>query len=189
MSDDDLARGIVAAALARLDEIQEPLRILLGNDGELLANYFMRLHHQDSIHELRTQGFKTNDIVEIDESIVDLLGTSQIKINGIAIDLEMRELLVVFVLARKARGLASARGTSAPFITVSILIAEIDRVKAEANRSELWVNAIDTDVHRAVASLRKKIGEAGFNRNLIENKRNNGYRLSTPHWNLIPVQN
>ena len=191
MNDDALTRSLVAATIARLDEALLPLRNLLSaaHPGEELATYYMRLHHQTSIRELRAHGFKTNDLLEIDPSIAGLLRKSQIKINGSPIELEIRELLLIFVLAQTARN-SSVRsgiwsGSEEGFVTVATLLEEIDRAKAEANLGELWSNAIDTDVHKAVASLRQKIESSGFNRNLIESKRGSGYRLSTPVWNLI----
>jgi hypothetical protein len=191
MNDGAMIRGLVAAMLTRLDEATLPLRDLLSaaNSGEGLAGYFMCLHHQQSLQEMRTQNYKTNDILEIGDDVLEVLKKSGISINGTSLDLEVRELLLLLVLARQARSplrdRAHIRGTEARFTRVATLIEEIDRAKAEANLGELWRNAIDTDVHKAVSSLRKKLAGAGFNRNLIEGKRGSGYRLSTPNWNLV----
>jgi hypothetical protein len=90
---------------------------------------------------------------------------------------------------RQAEGQARERnrfwGAEARFASVATLLEEIEHAKAEAKLEGLWQYAIDTDVHKAISSLRTKLADAGLNRNLIEGKRGSGYRLSTPHWNLI----
>jgi hypothetical protein len=191
MSSDTMMRGVVAAAVAKLDEASLPLRDLLSADSsaEGLAGYFMRLHHLQSLQELRAQEFKTNDILEISDNILEALESGRVGVNGSSIDLEVREMLVVFGLAREVRRRSRAwvlgREAEAHFVRVSALIEEIDRAKAEAGLPNLWRNAIDTDVHKAVSSLRSKLAGAGLNRNLIEGRRGSGYRLSTPYWNLV----
>ena len=191
MNNDDTIRGVVAAALARIDEVLTPLRSLLAtsNPQEGLASYFMRLHHEQSLQEMRAQAYKSNDILEIGDNILDVLKAARVSINGTNIDLEVRELLLLFVLVRQARNQSldrnRFRGSAARFASVATLIEEIERAKTEAKLEGLWQHAVDTDVHKAISSLRTKLAGAGFNRNLIEGKRGNGYRLSTPRWNLI----
>ena len=52
-------RGVVAAVLARIDEELVPLRGLLAESTprEGLAGYFIRLHQEQSIQEMRAQGY------------------------------------------------------------------------------------------------------------------------------------
>jgi len=191
MNDSDETRGVVAAALASLDEAVLPLCDLLAaaNPAEGLAGNFMRLQHQQSLQEMRAQGYKTNDIVEIGDNILDVLKASRVSVNGTSMDMEVRELLTLFSMVRQAQGPAREhsrfRGAAVRFASVATLLEEIERAKAEAKLEGLWRYAVDTDVHKAISSLRKKLAGAGLNRNLIEGKRGSGYRLSTPHWNLI----
>jgi hypothetical protein len=191
MNNDAMIRGVAAAVLARIDEVLVPLRGLLAESRpqEGLAGNYMRLHHEQSIEEMRVQGYKTNDIVEIGDNILDVLKASRVSVNGTSIDLEVRELLTLFGMVRQAQSQARertrVRGAEARFTSVATLLEEIERAKAEAKLEGLWQYAIDTDVHKAISSLRRKLAVAGLNRNLIEGKRGSGYRLSTPHWNLI----
>ena len=191
MNNDDTIRGVVAAALARIDEVLTPLRSLLAtsNPQEGLASYFMRLHHEQSLQEMRAQAYKSNAILEIGDNILDVLKAARVSINGTNIDLEVRELLLLFVLVRQARNQGldrnRFRGSDARFASVATLIEEIERAKTEAKLEGLWQHAVDTDVHKAISSLRTKLAGAGFNRNLIEGKRGSGYRLSTSYWNLV----
>jgi hypothetical protein len=191
MTNDTMTQGMVAAVLARIDEALQQLRTLpTTSSPELdLAGYYMRLHHQQSIQEMRAQGYKTNDIVEIPVNILEALQASEIHVNGVAVDLEARETLLMFVLARQAKRLGRSQEVNSPstakFLSVSSIIEEIDRLKEEAGLGDMWQNAIDTDVHKAISSLRSKLEIAGLSRSLIEGKRRNGYRLSTPAWNIM----
>jgi hypothetical protein len=193
MSDDPSIRGVVAATLAQIDEATLPLRkVLAAPDMEEsgLAGFLTRLYHQQAIVEIRANGYKTNDIIEIPDDPREAWRESKVSVNGTSLKLKARELLLMFVLARNTRSLVRNRSlTSVPdhgFLNVAALIREMDRVKAEAGVRDLWENAIYTDVHRTISELRGKLSDAGFNRDLIEGRRKLGYRLSVPPGNVIP---
>lgn len=189
MNDEARTRGVVAAALAGLDEAVQPLRDALtaADPAQGLASCFMRPHHQQALQDLRAQGYKTNDILEIGDNILDVLKASRVSINGTSLDLEVRELLLLFALVRQAQSQTRDRsrfwGAEARFASVATLLEEIERAKAEAKLEGLWQYAVDTDVHKAISRLRTKLADAGLNRNPIEGKRQ---RLSAQHAALEP---
>ena len=66
-------------------------------------------------------------------------------------------------------------------------VLEHPGVCANQKQTSFWKNPIAEDIHKAVKTLRDEIDNAGGNHLLIESSENygGGYRLSTPHYNVI----
>jgi hypothetical protein len=131
--------------------------------------------------------YKTNDLIELqgglDSPVHDLT------INGrSSIRLSKPEFILFFILAAHSltrHGLPSPRR-----IEGDGLLSGKDLLKAvetwrqeEPGHIASWVLATDTDVYRAVYSLRKKLSDSQFNSFLLETGKG-GYQLSTPPSNI-----
>jgi hypothetical protein len=126
--------------------------------------------------------YKTNDVVCLKGA---LEGDHYLQVNGLPpITLGKRAFLVLRILARHAVARPGA------FMTISEMldaVSEHPGVCANQKEATFWNNPIAEDIHKAVSTLRDEIENAGGNRLLIESSETygGGYRLSTPHYNII----
>lgn len=188
MKVDPLIRAVVSAALARLLEAVRFLRGLAlglaaddsraGENGERLI---MQYAQERALREMRRQSYKTNDIVEVPPFSP---AEGLVVINGIGIQLRTDEALLLHALVEHGRTAQDGELRESSFLPVPDIIALIDRMKAQA-RLFGGSNLTKHKIHRAVHSLREKLLAQLLNPHLIEGKRNQGYRLSTPRWNLV----
>ena len=136
--------------------------------------------------ELNAGDYLTFDRVEI-RGRVGTDENREVKINfKPPVRLDRREHAVLTMLARLARCAAIAAKTGGKplpaFLPVRVMVAIIDGFCRPGGRlAGRWPYPMEADIHRTVHKLRGRLGDLGFNPNLIESgQRFAGYRLSTP---------
>lgn len=187
MSRDLLTQAGVYAAIAKLAEADSCLRGLLAPLAEdsLAAvgaeRPIIQYVQQRTLEELRQQGLKTNDIVEIMP-----FGPAEgfVVINGSLVQLRTVEALLVQALVEHGLAARKSQPDQSSFLAVPDIIISIDRMRERA-RISAGSNLTKTEIYKAVDSLREKLSAEHLNPNLVEGRRGQGYRLSTPWWNLI----
>ena len=182
-----LTQASIAASVLKLKAVLKYLTDLLllatgaprpdGWEKDLVIQHVQEM----TLEEFRLHKFKTNDLIELPPFG---LKEGTVIINGIPLQLKLVEVLVVYALLEHGRAAKSTRRPNSSFLPVGDIIASIDRVRA---REQITVgeNITEPDIYKAVDTFREKLLTADLNEHLLEGKRGQGYRLSTPHWNLI----
>lgn len=126
--------------------------------------------------------FKTNALVRLSGSLPSRRGV--LCINAEQIELgNLREFAVARILCEAAKG-ATARGDPW-FVQAQEIVARVQELLRNPKLESKWRYAGAEDVYRVVNSLRGKFKERDLNPLLIESgQRGQGYRLSTPPWNV-----
>jgi hypothetical protein len=168
------------------EKIAEGLRLLreagLPTSTERIYREFVR---PALLGRAQAETYATNDLVTLQGSFH--AGQKELRVNGAAFDLDLREFLFLYVLGRRLLKLAAEEDAAASsFLTIKEILDDIKAVRVEQRIPEdRWRYPVPEDIRRVVNSLRNKITAAKGNENLIESgQRGGGYRLSTAAWNL-----
>lgn len=158
----------LATVRAELAEIRQAVQELSAAVREFIASGDHALGVQAWDEVLRA-GYKTNDLVVLDGQTMF--------VNGIGpIGLDRREAVLIRLLAEFARGACRHKHL---FLATARIVEMAERWFPHA-----WNQPDAADVFAVVNRLRRKLAKRGLNKCLIENSPGDGYRLSTPVWNL-----
>lgn len=160
-------RHAVSLAVQWIRKGLEMLRGVLADDGLLTAEMLEKNYRQQALDQIVACRFKTNDLV----TLVYGRRSGWVQINATSIDLDTREFLVLKALAVSQRLLPRRA-----FVPMETILAHIE----ETRLADRWREPSVEDVRRVVLSIRNKIRSAEGNQYLIEAKRGEGYRISSP---------
>jgi hypothetical protein len=174
------AKGLrdLAAAIAGAEATNESI-------VELLA-FFV---NQQVLSELISNGYLTNDIVEIYGGF-DRNAFRELRVNGRSVRLDRSQYLLLRTLVRHARKNwrrnSRLQSDSERFLPVDEILREIDRLKAAHPKlGDVWNDATFTTIHHVVGKLRDKLTKAKLNKFLLESGPGGaGYRISTRPGNI-----
>jgi hypothetical protein len=141
-----------------------------------------RKHLRGELYSLiQTNEYKTNDLIRL---IGQFETRKECVVNAKHIELDMREFVFLRAIIDLAMEGCSLEGGSGYFTAGAILV-RVKKLFSEKQLEAVWPYPGPEDIHRIVHGLRKALASSRLNPWLIESaRRGDGYRLSTPVWNL-----